>query len=200
MYRLVEAIKVENRRPCQIHYHNQRFNDARRVLFGKTDSLDLEKIISIPGDLSVSTYKLRIVTDGQNIEQELIPYCPKTIRSLKVVVDNEIDYTYKTENRLALENAYAQRGQCDDIIIVKNGLISDSFSANILLFNGKEWHTPDSPLLKGTQRAFLLDSKKVFEKKITIDMIYDYCSLKLVNAMIDFEHAVELKLPECVVQ
>ena len=39
----------------------------------------------------------------------------------------------------------------DEILITRNGLLTDTSIANIALFNGKEWHTPKHPLLKGVQ-------------------------------------------------
>jgi 4-amino-4-deoxychorismate lyase len=199
MYRLIETIRVENRSLQQVSYHNKRFNEARRALFGSHDRVDIEEIVHIPTELPNTVFKLRLLTNGSEFEQELVPYLPRLIRTVKLVYNNSIEYTYKTEDRQSLDRAFAQRGHCDDVMIVKNGLISDSFATNILFFDGTEWHTPKTPLLRGTQREFLLDQKRIVEKEIKVEDLQTYRSLKLINAMIDFECATELQLPDCLV-
>jgi len=74
-------------------------------------------------------------------------------------------------------------------------LRSDSFSSNIIFYNGKEWVTPDTPLLKGTQRQYLIDKGFIKEERITDKDILKYSKLKLINAMLDFERAPEIKIP-----
>ena len=56
----------------------------------------------------------------------------------------------------------------DDILIVKNGLLTDTSIANIALYDGNDWYTPLHPLLKGTKRAELLDKGVLKEKEIKI--------------------------------
>ena len=82
---------------------------------------------------------------------------------------------------------FAQRENCDDIIIVKNGLVTDSFAANLLFFNGKDWVTPTTPLLKGTKRQLLLDRGIIIEKEIMEEDVFGFQKVGLINAMIDFE-------------
>ena len=74
----------------------------------------------------------------------------------------------------------------DEILITRNGLLTDTSIANIALFNGKEWHTPKHPLLKGVQRAALIDKHLIREKEITVDQLFNYSQICLFNAMIDF--------------
>jgi len=50
--------------------------------------------------------------------------------------------------------------QADEVVFIKNGMVTDCSIGNLLFFDGHEWITPYIPLLKGTQRAFLLDKKK----------------------------------------
>jgi len=65
--------------------------------------------------------------------------------------------------------------------------VTDSFAANLLFFDGETWVTPDSPLLKGTKRQFLIDQGIIFEKKIREEDIRNYLKVGLINAMIGFE-------------
>ncbi len=79
----------------------------------------------------------------------------------------------------------AQKENCDDILIVKNGIITDTSFSNIAFFDGKQWKTPKSPLLKGTCRERLLCEQKIFEKDINLNDLSNYKCYKLINAMRD---------------
>jgi 4-amino-4-deoxychorismate lyase len=172
--------------------HNTRFNNARKALFGSTDYVDIEGLIEIPANIGAERYKCRVLTDGSVFEVQINKYEQRKVETLKIIECNEIEYTYKLENRDLLNRLYEQRGACDDIIIVKNGLVSDSWAANLLFFDGKQWLTPANPLLKGTQREFLLKKGIVSEKEIPLSEIRNYKKIKLINAMIDFERAGEI--------
>ena len=44
-----------------------------------------------------------------------------------------IDYTYKSAHREELNALYAQKGMADDILIVRNGYLTDTSISNIAL-------------------------------------------------------------------
>ena len=94
---------------------------------------------------------------GKNITRiEFEPYVRPAVRSLKVVLSDSISYGYKSADRSALDHLFQLRGECDDILIVKKGCVTDSYYANVAFWDGKHWFTPDTPLLPGTMRASLL--------------------------------------------
>lgn len=196
MYQLIESIRIENKTPHLVEYHNRRFNEACKTLFGIDGQFDLNHYIHLPHGISRGRYKYRILFDGLNFQTEIQRYEQRKINSLQVVRLNQIDYAYKTTNRQKLEEAFKLRGGCDDVVIVKNGMITDAFVSNILLFDGRQWITPSTPLLKGTQRAYLLDQKKIFEKKVPLDEIHEYTHIKLINAMIPEERADVIDVQE----
>ena len=195
---LLESIRIENRRLHNIDLHNKRFNNALKHLYGKNDFVFLEKLIEIPENLNIFRYKCRVTTNGDELKYEIHPYNQRKINTLKVVHFNNINYKYKTTERELLDEAYAQRENCDDIVIIKNGMISDSWAANIILFDGKNWVTPSSPLLKGTQREYLLINKIISEKNIHFDDLVCYKSIKLINAMVRFNEADEIDVKSFV--
>jgi 4-amino-4-deoxychorismate lyase len=77
------------------------------------------------------------------------------------------------------------RGDCDEIILVKNGLITDTSYSNLAFFDGVQWYTPEHPLLNGVRRQALLKQKRVREKRITPDELGSFVKLSLINAMLD---------------
>lgn len=184
---LIETIKVQNGHFMHIQYHNARYNATRRQLFGITRELSLENEISIPGNLTNEVYKCRITYHTKIEKVEFEPYEARSIASIKVVVDNEIDYPFKYAVRSAINKLFSQKGDCDDILIVKNGFLTDVSYANIALWSGNKWFTPATPLLFGTTRARLIRDEKLAEQNIRAEELYKFQKLRLFNAMMDIE-------------
>lgn len=179
MCRLVETILLEDGLLKNIEYHNDRFNRSRRELFGITEEFDLRSVIKLTQDVSSGQIRCRVIYSEEIHEILFTPYVPISINSFKLMTDDDIEYSFKYLDRSHIEELFAQRGDdCDDIIIVKRGLISDASSSNIAFFDGKEWHTPAIPLLRGICRARLLIEKKISERRLTpADLArYKFCS------------------------
>lgn len=207
MSQLVESIMLKDGWFHNLLSHEERMNNARKAVFNCNDELELEDVL----DESLAEYKkgkkeselkgkikCRILYQ-ENIESiEFEPYKPRTIKSLKVITDDTISYKYKTANRTCLNELFEQRGSCDDIIIVKNGFVTDSSAANILFFDGKRWVTPSTPLLKGTQRQLLLNLETITSKLIRPEDIQSFQKVRLVNAMLEFEDEVDVMVKDVV--
>jgi 4-amino-4-deoxychorismate lyase len=116
-----------------------------------------------------------------------MPYQLPNIHSLQVIYDDTIEYPYKYEDRRRIDELFAKRKRCDDILIIKNGCLTDTSFCNIVLYDSKNYFTPDTPLLNGTRRRRLLSQKKIFEKKITLHDLMSFQKIFLVNAMIGLE-------------
>lgn len=193
MYRLLESIKIKNKKVYNLEYHIDRVKRTVKSL-GLADvhlKEELKKVI-LPADNHL--YKLRFLYGGESPPLiELSPYSIPRIKSLKPVFSNSIEYPFKFTDRKQLKKLYDSRGKHDDILIVKNGLITDSYYGNTVFFDPREgWITPANPLLKGSKRAYYLDKKKIKEGDINPEFIYNYTKMCLINAMIDIGE-VELK-------
>ena len=112
------------------------------------------------------------------------------VASLRLVTSDKIDYSYKRTNREGLNELFGRRGNADDILIVKDGYLTDTSIANIALYDGNSWYTPAHPLLRGTKRAELLDNQLIVEKDISWLQLDDYTHIMLFNAMIDWERII----------
>lgn len=55
---------------------------------------------------------------------------------LKLVDGNYIDYLYKYVDWLVIDMLFVEWGNCDDILMVKNGLIIDIFYVNVIFYDG----------------------------------------------------------------
>ena len=184
---LVESIKLKDGQIQNLDYHQIRMNQSMDELFPDTAKIYLAEAISIPENCKSGVFKVRIPY-GETIEKiEFAPYVFRPLQSLKVVNHESIDYHLKFTDRQILQELFALRGGCDDIIIIKNGLVTDSFVANLLFFDGSCWFTPATPLLKGTKRQYLLDLGIISEKEIRKEDISAYQKVGVINAMIDFD-------------
>ncbi len=187
MCQLVESICFKDGKFQEIEYHNNRFNDTRKKLFGVKDEIDLSEKIQIPLNLKNITYKVRVIYSKEIENIEFEEYIFKKRESLKIVFSNEIDYSFKYLNRMKLEKLFDMREECDDILIVKNNRPTDTFASNVVFFDGKKWFTPAFPLLKGTKRQYLIDNRIIYEEDILLKDIKKFIGFRLINAMIDWE-------------
>jgi len=184
---LVESLKLKDGVIRNMEYHQSRMNRSMNELFPNAVRINLETAISIPENCTSGVFKVRVLY-GSTVEKvEIEPYSFRTIHSLKVVRHESVDYHLKYTDRQILQKLFAGRGECDDIIIIKNGMVTDSFAANLVFYDGEKWFTPTTPLLKGTKRQLLLDRGIIFEKEIREEDISGFQKVGLINAMLDFD-------------
>jgi len=190
MIELLETIKIEDGQVMNIEWHNRRCNKSRLELFKEKKLLNLEEFIEAPKE---GLYRCRILYDRKVNSVEYIPYTPKEINSFKIV-KSDIDYSYKYSDREEL-NALIDPNY-DEIIIEKNGLLTDTSIANIAFYDGEVWVTPTKPLLEGTMRAKLLLENFLIKKNIKSEDIQSYSHFALMNAMIGFQiqKSIQIKL------
>jgi 4-amino-4-deoxychorismate lyase len=173
-------------------------NASRKELFNASP-IDLFSLLQAPKlEISPGLFKCRIIYSQQIETIEFIPYQIPNIKSLKLVVNDSLDYSHKYLNRKLLEKLFSQKGNCDDVVIVKNGFVTDTSFANVLFFNGKNWLTPAKPLLKGTQRQFLLENEQIGTADIHPSDLKYFQKMRLVNAMIRFEDEVDVEIENIV--
>ena len=187
MCRLIESIRLSEGVFYNLHYHTLRMARARRELLGIPSTIDLPHILANEVVPQKGLFKCRIVYDSEIRKIEFQPYHVREIGSLKLVEDNEIEYKHKFEDRSNIEAHVNAKGLCDDVLIIKNGFVTDSSYANIAFKTGTEWITPAAPLLEGVMRQYLLDHKIIREGEIKRKDIANFKSFKLINALIGFD-------------
>ncbi|MEL7589111.1 MAG: aminotransferase class IV [Prolixibacteraceae bacterium] len=196
MCRLLETIRLENGILQNIFYHNRRMNASRTELFNTSDSIQLEKEITVPEELKRGLYRCRVVY-GSVIDQiEFLPLSPKNFERLKIVHDNLIDYHLKFADRSGLEKLFSLREKADEIIIVRNGLVTDCTIGNLVFDDGNGWLTPATPLLNGTQRQALLDKKLIKEAEITERNLPHFLQAGIINVFFDLKNMPRVKITD----
>jgi 4-amino-4-deoxychorismate lyase len=197
MCRLLEAIRYENGRYDNVLFHRERMENARHRLFGINDEINLSHILAEAARKTLpkkndGLFKCRLVYDRKIRDITFLPYRLPQIKSLQMVEDDNIDYTFKFADRRPLNRVFSLRAESDDVLIVKNGTVTDTSFCNVLFFNGKEWLTPEKPLLAGTRRAALLAEEKVKTAVIRPADLHYFSKVRLVNAMIRFDDALDI--------
>ena len=185
----VETIKIKGGEAQAIAYHQERLERTLRHFFpslcNATSMPSLEKLVAPTADMDF--YKARVVYGEQGVKDiSYAAYAMREIKSLQVVENDAITYDYKSADRSSLNALVAQKGDCDEIIIVKHGLLTDTSFTNLAIYDGKHWITPKRPLLLGTKRAALLDKGIIQEADITLNDLRNAVKVSLFNAMIEF--------------
>lgn len=185
----VETIKIMGGEAQAIAYHQERLERTLRHFFpslcNATSMPSLEKLVAPTADMDF--YKARVVCGEQGVNDiTYAAYTMREIKSLQVVENDAITYDYKSADRSSLNALVAQKGDCDEIIIVKHGLLTDTSFTNLAIYDGNHWITPKRPLLLGTKRAALLDKGIIQEADITLNDLRNAVKVSLFNAMIEF--------------
>lgn len=184
---LVESIKVKSGVLYNIQLHNERFNKTRKDLFGINKSVDLRDFVEVPQTDNEIIYKLRILY-GHEIEKiEFIPYQIRKVETIKLVHSDDIEYQYKYADRSKLDKLLEQKDNCDDILIIKNGFVTDTSYSNIVFYDNSQWFVPETYLLNGTKRQFLLNNNTIKQISIKIEDLKNFSYARLINAMLDFD-------------
>ncbi len=186
MHDLLESIKLENGHWHQLPYHEHRLQRAQLDLFGEVTIQDLACQITIPNDVRRGVYKCRVLYSQEIERVEFLPYQQRPVRTLRRVHCNDIDYSHKYADRGLLNELFAQRGNCDDVLIIKNGMVTDTSYANVVFYDGQEWVTPAQPLLHGTQRQHLLDGGLIREAIIKEGELPKFQRFQIINAFHTF--------------
>lgn len=193
MYPLLETIKVIHGRYIHLEYHNRRLNTALKALYGTTQSVDLRPLLPTHPPAK-GRFKCRMVYTNRVQSVEFIPYQIRPITQLQLVVCDSIDYQFKYADRRALETLTRLKGTCDDILIVKNGLVTDTSYCNVVFGRDGNYYTPEKPLLAGTCRQRLIDQGVIETAHIRPNDIRSYQEIYLINAMMELGELPPLPL------
>ena len=191
MFQFIESICCINKQLRNLGFHQARFDRTRNDNFTEINPILLDEIIKFPADLTDEKYKVRIVYDREIQSVEFLPYQMKSINSIQLFeIDPKINYTYKYLDRWFFDE-YLKESKTDDLVLVKSNYITDCIYSNIVFFDGSQWITPRSVLLKGTMREALLQSNQISERNIKVSDLANFKSFKRINAMMNLEESEE---------
>lgn len=183
----LETIKLEDGYFFALSYHQKRIDRTRSHFYRDASFLSLpQALMRLDNIPQKGLYRVRVIYGETISEIEFVPYEMRPVNSLKLIEAATLDYHYKYEKRPVINTLFQQKRPCDDILITRNGFLTDTSIANIALFDGEQWYTPKEPLLEGTKRAALLHHGLLIPREIHRDQVAQFSKIRLFNAMIDF--------------
>lgn len=188
MCRFIESICFEKGNYPLLALHQKRLNLAFATHFPGQAPHGLSKILP---DLDFEEkYKVRLVYNATQTSIEFSPYEKRQVHQIKLIENDEIEYAHKYEDRTELQAMFDQKAAADEIIIVKNGMVTDSFYANPVFWDGQSWFTPRTYLLNGIRRQHLLNTGKITETTISKKDLISFEKVSLVNALVNLGELV----------
>ena len=147
----------------------------------------LSDLLEISQHIDGGLHKCRVLYSNDIERVEFEPYSPRIVQSLRLIEVQNLDYQHKYADRSLLNAAFAQRGQAHDVLMLRDGMVTDTSYANIAFFDGQNWLTPTLPMLEGTRRAQLLAQGRIKTQKISADDLNKFVCARLINSMLDFD-------------
>jgi len=187
MFPLFETIAVEHYEPLHLQYHQQRMDDSFLRLFHQANPLQLSQLFRSQNISSKGLLKWKVEYDSQNIISSIVPYSPRVIQRVKFVeINPDYDYSMKFSNRDYFDLLKKENPGYDELILLKSGQLTDSTFSNIVLetISDGKLYTPSAPLLKGTQRQYLLDTGRITPIPISIQQLPEFNKIFFINAML----------------
>jgi 4-amino-4-deoxychorismate lyase len=194
MYQFIETICYERGSFQRIGLHNERCNRTRNHFLGSRPDLHLEMYLNVPTHLINETVKCSVTYGIEIIDIKYDLYKIRPINSLQMVSSNEIDYSFKYADRTKLNALYQLRGQSDDILIVKDGLITDTSYANVIFNRNGEWYSPQNPLLRGTRLENYLREGRVAPALLRPGDLSLFSEARIINAMVSIKNSPVIQI------
>lgn len=181
-FRFIETVRIENGIMCNCDFHDARIAATFSKYFPLKAAFTLN---DIKADLNPETgrCKLRVSYSGDDRNLSIEKYTVREIRSAVAVECSDAEYSFKYEDRSLFSSL--SNDNYDEIIVLKNGLVTDSSFSNLVFYDSGKWFTPETFLLNGTMRQKLLADNIIREKKIAADDIKKYEKISFINSMLD---------------
>ncbi len=199
MYPLLETIRIEDGLIKNIDYHQDRINRSLHIIGYQNKKIVLKNLIDVPVEFSSGIVKCRFLYGaGDDFSIHFTPYHKRKIEILHLANGSHLQYALKWANRDDINKMMKGMPSNEDILITIDGQITDTSYCNVALKGTEGWITPELALLKGTQRAMLLDTGVLRTSNIKKEDLYYYTSIRLFNAMIPWEEAIELEIKSII--
>lgn len=193
---LLESIRLIEGDCPLLTFHQDRVDRSRKLLYPKASQFRLRKLLEELPLPSQGEHKIRLVY-GQGLEDaKITAYEPRSIESIRLVDSSNVRYSKKYEDRSAINACFEQRADCDDVLMIQRGFVTDTSYANLALFDGIKWFTPSVPMLRGTRRAKLLREGTLKAAVIREKDLPLFKKIRLINAMLPWGQGPELMIEQ----
>jgi 4-amino-4-deoxychorismate lyase len=182
-----ETIKYDQGRCHLVPYHLERMQRTLLAQHGAS----LQFVTALEYELTSiqqqGLHKVKVYYNANDFKVEVIPYHARMPKQIHLIPADEISYEFKFTNRKILDDL---KGSYEDILICKQQYLTDTSYANVALWNGEEWHTPNTPLLLGVKRSYYINQGILRVLPIGVQDLNRYQKISLINAMLDLNEVV----------
>ncbi len=189
MSRFIESIHIKNGAVQNIELHDIRVQQTRKKILNIDDGFSLMAFIHPPSHMMNLNIKCRIVYSERVQEVTYAEYTVRDIRTLKMCQADHVEYVHKFEDRSDI-NALFDKAKSDEILMIKNGAVTDCRYYNTAFLKEGKWYTPSKPLLNGVKRSSLISKGVLNERQIYAKDISLYEKVSLINALTDLEQII----------
>jgi 4-amino-4-deoxychorismate lyase len=191
MFQFIESIRINEGSVERIDLHQSRVNKTF-LYFGKPVFFQLQELVNADSVKERGVVKCRVKYDLSSIHEiTYTDYAVRKIESISFVELSGRKYDFKYAERGWITDMLSTSGT-DEIIMTDQGIIKDASYANLAFFDGSSWYTPLNPLLEGTHRSYLIETKMIYPKEIKIGDLHHYSEVKFINAMMTWEESPTL--------
>lgn len=155
----IETIKIKDNEIFNLDLHQKRMVETSVHYHFKAPLLP-DLIQLCPKELLENTVKCRILYRDTIHSIHFEVYVSRMINSLKLVSDNSVNYAFKSNDRSLLLKLLDKKEECDEILIVKNGFITDTSFSNIVLEKKRTIFHTRYTSIKRNKKTIFIDTKK----------------------------------------
>lgn len=190
MFPLFETFCIKQGKIERWDWHIARMRQSLQILYKQT-SFPYHQLWQTLQSLPLhERLKVKVLYNHKTFSHTYQPYIIKKINKIYWVED-PMQYALKYTQRSAFDRYNAHVKVDEEILIIQQGLVTDVRYANIVCFDGKNWHTPAESLLPGTHRAALLANHIIQQQTISLhDLFHTYKQLMFINAMLDWGEVI----------
>lgn len=190
---LLESIRLENGCYPLLAYHLNRMEKSATHFSYPFDPLFIkQKLEQIAQQSNTGVHKLRLLLSktGQiNLDLQPISMLKKQLHvrlATRAINKTNPFFYHKTTNREIYEAFLTERPDADDVLLWNDELQITEFTiGNVVVEIDKKYYTPpvECGLLPGTFRQYVLETKEVQEKIITITDLQQISNIWLINSV-----------------
>ena len=188
----IETIRIQDGHVCHLSDHTDRMRRTADYFGFTAPTLPTDLASLIPDELRTGTVRCRVVYDHTLREVTFTPYRRRHIEQLFAVDAGTTTYAFKYADRAPLARPDVPLEASDELLFVREGLLTDTSYTNLVLRRGRELVTPDTFLLDGTCRRRLLREGVVHTEPVRLHDLPTYDELLLINAMMPLREAIRL--------
>lgn len=186
----IETIRWSEGRYHLLDLHSRRVAETLEEMGWPQVGNIRDWLPDVPDWLRNMTVKCRVLYGCGGPERvEFEPYTVRRVCSLRMVEGDNLDYHLKFADRSHLMALRNRSMGADEVIVVKNGFVTDTSYSNLIFRTTDGFLTPAQPLLRGVMLRHLLDQGKVSSVALRPEDIlpenrYGITEAFLINAML----------------